>query len=573
MHRRWLLKETDPRARDDLFRALGVSPLLASLLVARQLEDPKSARAFLNPNLASLPDPDGIPGMAKASSRLVQAAKNRETVWVYTDYDVDGVTSAALLSEFLRESGIPHKTRLPRRDREGYGLNADALREIASQGGSLVVTADTGISSVAEARLARELGLDLIITDHHTPGPELPDALALVNPKLAGSTYPDAMIAGVGVAWNLTVSGRRALRAAEWYGTHPEPDVRDLLDLVALGTVADVAPLAGVNRVLVAGGLRRLNGDRPRSGLQALRQIAGLKGPLRAGHIGFQLGPRLNAAGRMEGPHEALELLLSADAELSRSLATRLDVMNRRRQEEERAILEEASTQVKAAGWLPGAWSLVVAAAGWHEGVIGIVASRLADLHCRPTVVIALPQGKGSARSISGLNLHAALQDCEDTLERFGGHAAAAGLKLAPENLDAFRRAFEAAVRARITEEDLRPLLRLDAEVGFRDLGIDAVAELSLLEPFGAGNPSPTLLASGAGVLDVRPMGRESEHLRFRLEHQGIRLDAVAWRKAEGLSHVRPGVAVDVAFTPQVNLWNGRDQVQLVVEGMRPART
>ncbi|NTU60039.1 MAG: single-stranded-DNA-specific exonuclease RecJ, partial [Deltaproteobacteria bacterium] len=485
--------------------------------------------------------------------------------------DVDGVTSAALLSEFLRASRIPFRARLPRRDREGYGLNAAALREAVEEGATLVLTADTGISSVAEARLARELGLDLVITDHHTPGPELPEAAAVVNPKLPGSTYPDAMIAGVGVAWNLAVSVRRSLREGGWYEGHPEPDVRDLLDLVALGTVADVAPLTKVNRALVAAGLKRLNGDRPRSGVEALKQIAGVKGPLRAGHIGFQLGPRLNAAGRMEGPHEALDLLLSSDAGLSRDLAARLDALNRRRQDEERGILAEALDQVKRGGWLPGAWSLVVGAEGWHEGVIGIVASRLADLHARPAVVIALPQGKGSARSISGLNLHDTLGDCAALLERFGGHAAAAGLKLAPGNLGAFREAFEAAVRRRITQEDLRPLLLLDAEVSFREMSTRAVGELSLLEPFGAGNPSPTLLATGAGVLDVRPMGREGEHLRFRLEQQGLRVDAVAWRKAEGLAHVRPGSRVDVAFTPQVSAWNGADRVQLVVDGMRPA--
>lgn len=571
MNRRWLLKPSDFRARDVLSRALRVSPLVASVLSARKLTDPEEARAFLGPTLAALPDPDGIPGMGAAADRLARAAQGGETVWVYTDYDVDGVTSAALLSEFFRESRMRCQARLPRRDREGYGLNASALREVAEQGGKVVLTADTGISSLAEARLARELGLDLIVTDHHTPGGELPDAVAVVNPKLDGSVYPDSMIAGVGVAWNLAVALRRRLRETGWYEGHREPDVRDLLDFVALGTVADVAPLVRVNRALVAEGLRRLNGDRPRPGLQALREIAGVKGELRAGHIGFQLGPRLNAAGRMEGPQEALELLLSTHPHDARDLAARLDALNRRRQEEERGILEQAVEQVRRAGWLPGAWSLVVGGDGWHEGVIGIVASRLTELFRRPTVVLALPQGKGSARSVAGLNLYDALADCSELLERFGGHAAAAGLQVCPANVEALRVAFEGAVRRRITEDDLRPLLKLDAEVVFRDLALAAVEELSRLEPFGAGNPSPTLLATRVGVLDARPVGREGEHVRFRLEQQGRRLDAVAWRQAEGLAYVKPGALVDVAFTPQRNEWNGVNRVQLVVEGMRPS--
>lgn len=571
MHRRWILKESDPRARDTLSRALSVSPLVAAVLAGRGLADPEAARTFLTPSLSSLPDPDGIPGMAAAATRLVRAAHAGETVWVYTDYDVDGVTSAALLSEFFAQCRMPCRVRLPRRDREGYGLHPDALREIAADGGRLVVTADTGISSVAEARLARELGIDLLITDHHTPGTQRPDAAAVVNPKLPGSSYPDSMIAGVGVAWNLAAAVRRRLRDAGWFGEAPEPDLRELLDLVALGTVADVAPLKGVNRALVAVGLRRLNEPGSRLGVQALRELVSIRGELRAGHIGFQLGPRLNAAGRMEGPDDALHLLSARDVATARGLAARLDALNRRRQTEERAIVEAARGRVDREGWLPGRWSLVVDGDGWHEGILGIVASRLADAYHRPTVVVSLGAGKGSARSISGLNLVEALGDCAAHLERFGGHAAAAGLRIADGQLGVFRTGFEEAVRRRLTEEQLRPVLWLDAEVPLGGLTLAAVGELPALEPYGSANPTPVLLARGVGVLDVRPIGRDGDHLKFRLEQGGRRYDGLAWRKAEGLAHVRPGCAVDLAYTPQVNEWNGALRVQLTVEGMRPA--
>jgi single-stranded-DNA-specific exonuclease len=569
--RRWTIKAVELGARDTLSRALGVSGLAALVLAARGITDPAAGQAFLAPSLANLPDPSLIPGMGGAVERLAQAARAGETVWVYTDYDVDGVTSAALLAEFFRQSGIPSQVRLPRRDREGYGLHADALREIAEQGGTLVLTADCGATAVPQANLARELGVDLIISDHHTPGTELPSATAVVNPKLCGSSYPDVSIAGVGVAWNLAAGLRRRLREDGYFPSAGGPDLRDFLDLVALGTVADVAPLRDVNRVLVAYGLLRLN-QSPRPGVRALIDVAGVKGQLKAGHIGFQLGPRLNAAGRMAGPQEALSLLASDDPARAAALARQLDELNRRRQGEERDILDGAMSRVEAEGWWPERWSLVLGSERWHAGVIGIVASRLVERYHRPTVVLSVADGQaqGSARSIRGLNLYETLDGCRDLLDRFGGHAAAAGLSLPVEQVQTFRDRFEEQVRSRISSEELVPVLILDAEAPFSDMDVEAVRELSRLEPFGFGNPNPVFLSRKVSVLDVRPIGREGGHLKFRLEQGGRRLGAVAWRKAEGLAHVTPGTVVDVAHTPQINLWNGVESVQLVVEGMRP---
>ncbi|MDW7711758.1 MAG: single-stranded-DNA-specific exonuclease RecJ [Deferrisomatales bacterium] len=572
MHRRWVLREPAAEARGSISRASGVSGLAASVLAARGIVEPEAVGAFLHPSLANLPDPSLLPGMDAAVGRLARAAEAGETVWVYTDYDVDGVTAAAVLGEFLRACRIPVRVRLPRRDREGYGLHPSALREIAEEGGTLVVTADCGVNAVEAGRAARELGIDLVVTDHHSPGDALPEAVAVVNPKLPASSYPDPSIAGVGVAWNLAAALRRRLREAGHFGSGGEPDLREALGLVALGTVADMAPLRDVNRVLVSWGLRALNRS-PRAGIRALREVARVKGELRAGHLGFQLGPRLNAAGRMEGPQEALDLLQTGDPDRARALAQRLDRLNQERREEERGILGQAVERVEAEGWHPGRWSLAVESEGWHAGVVGIVASRLVERYHRPAVVLSVDGGsaKGSARSVRGLHLCEVLAECGGLLDRFGGHAAAAGLSLPAERVPEFRECFEAAVRARLSEEDLAPVLTLDAEPAFSELTVEAVRELSRLEPFGVGNPTPVLLSRRVRLLDVRPLGRDGAHAKLRLEQGGVRCEALAWRKARELGHARPGQWVDVAHTPQVNEWNGVERVQLVVEGMRPA--
>ena len=546
--------------------------MVAAVLVARGIPDLEPARAFLSPTLTELPDPLAIPGMDAGARHLAEAVVNGDSLWVYADYDVDGVTSAALLTEFLAQCGARPRVYLPRRDREGYGLHRAALEEIAAQGGQLVVTADCGIAAVDAARRAAELGLELIITDHHTPGDELPRAVAVVNPKLPASAYPEPAPAGVGVAWNLTAATRRELRRRDWFdgADRPEPDLRELLDLVALGTVADVVPLRGANRLLVRYGLEVLN-RAPRPGVAALREVAGVRGAMRGGHIGFQLGPRLNAAGRMGDPFAALQLLTSRDPGEAARLAGELDQVNRERQAEERGIADAAVGRVLEEEWWPGRWSLVVDGEGWHPGVIGIVASRLVERFHRPTVVLSVVDGqaRGSARSIRGLDLHQALGRCADLLTRFGGHAAAAGLQLPAGQVTPFRERFEAVVRDTLVDEDLVPELVIDAEVEFSELHRDAVADLARLEPFGMGNPGPVFVCRGLTVVDIRTMGREQEHIKLRLEQGGRSLDAVAWRRASEFGALRRGSVLDLAFTPEVNAWKGTERVQLAIRGLR----
>jgi len=572
---RWVLREMDVAARSRLTRDDNLDHLLASVLAARGFSPGVEADTFLKPSLASLPDPLLLPGMEAAVDILARAAESKETIWVYTDYDVDGVSSAALLSKFFTASGISSQVRLPRRDREGYGLNAQALREIAAAGGRTVVTADCGIDAMEEARLARELGISLVITDHHIPGGELPEAGAIVNPKLPSSRYPDADLAGVGVAWNLAAALRRRLRESGHFASSGEPDIRHLLDMVALGTVADVAPLLRVNRTLVTYGLSELNRPRRTAGIEALTKASGISGELRSGHLGFQLGPRLNAAGRMSDPREAFELLCTDDSDRARILAGRLNELNQQRRTVEGATLDEAVARITAENWHPGRWSLTLESDGWHPGVVGIVASRLAERYFRPTLIISVQSAgaRGSARSIPGLHIYEALAACAEFLEEFGGHAAAAGFRIRPERIEPFRERFEEVVRSRITAEDLVPVITLDAETSFGSLSLDAVEELARLEPFGMGNPTPAFLTRAIDIIDIRPLGRSGEHLKLQLEQGGKKLAAKAWRQADSLGHLAPGQRIDLAYKPEVNTWKGQKSVELIVKGVRSPKS
>lgn len=586
MQRRWSVKPENPESAALLRDRLGVCSLTAKALVARGVATVDDARTFLSASLNDLPDPNGIAGMEAAVARVTRAVTAGEPIWIYTDFDADGVTSAAVLGHFFSRLGIDCKRWLPRRDREGYGLHVEPLEEIAARGGGLVITADCGITSHEAARAAKRLGLGLVITDHHTPAETLPEADAVANPKIEGTSYPDPMIAGVGVAWNLVAGVRRALRDQGWFagsgeaeggeggGSCPEPDVVELLDLVALGTVADVVPLRDVNRTLVRWGVRRIN-ESPRTGIGALARAARLTGEIRAGHLAFQLGPRINAAGRMEGPDEAVRLLLTEDPQEATELAAKLDRLNRDRRAEEKRVVDDALAKVEQAGWHPDRWSFAVEGDGYHPGVIGIVASRLVERYHRPTVVLALEgkTAKGSARSIPGLDLHDALGDCAGLLVKFGGHKAAAGLTIAREKIEPFRDAFEAAVRKRLTPEELVPLVAADADATLDESGLREVEQLSRLEPFGVGNPTPLFRYRDLEVREVRPLGDGGDHVRLRLAEprDGVtrEVEGVGWSKGQEWRELRAGARVDVIAAPKARVWNGRAYVQLELKALK----
>jgi single-stranded-DNA-specific exonuclease len=562
----WLVRGALPELSriEGLAGEIGVSTLAARVLLMRGYGKADIARGFLHDRLSALPDPEQLIGMEKAAERLVRAVRNREAVLIHGDYDVDGITAAALLVEFLRSLGGVADFHIPLRLRDGYGLSGDALRQAHERGYALVVSVDCGISAHEPARLAKSLGLDLIITDHHQPPPELPEALALVNPHLPGDRFPDKNLAGVGVAFLLAVAVRRRLRRENYFAHEGEPDVRFLLDLVALGTIADIAPLTGVNRQLVRSGLVLLNQSR-RPGIAALRKVAGSR-EVTCAAVGFQLAPRLNAAGRLEDAALGVELLLCSDPARAQEIALELDNCNRERQTIEQQTLDQALEQLEKTP-TPDGHTIILADERWHSGVIGIVASRLVERYHRPTVMIALDQGqgKGSGRSIRGFDLYAALCSCAAHLEGFGGHPFAAGLTIAESNLQRFRDDFEAQARKVLGEEDLRPRLLHDGDLDLSTLALDEVRDLSRLAPFGPGNPEPLFCVRAAQFENPRSVGRD--HLQFHLRHNSRRLPCIAFGKAQHWYDM--GGQVDALCTPQINQWQGRETLQLRVRDLK----
>jgi len=561
--KRWQERFFDRGRITQLSQALPCLPLIASVLVRRGLTDAAAAQDFLSARLNSLPDPALLPDLIPAVQRLDAAVRKGEKIGVHGDYDVDGISGTALLVESLRLFGAEVEYHIPLRMQDGYGLSGDALRRAAASGCRLVLTVDCGVSALAEAQMAKELGLDLIITDHHQPPATLPECLALVNPHLAGNQFPWPDLAGVGVAFFLLLGLRRQLRESGWFAQRPEPDLRQSLDLVALGTIADMVPLGGINRVLVRYGLQLLDQSQ-RPGIVALKKVAAVS-KVSCGTVGFRLAPRLNAAGRLEDAALGVQLLLGEGDGSLHELASHLDCCNRERQQIEEQTLNQAIAAVESGQG--GDFSLVLASEGWHAGVIGIVASRLVERYHRPTVMIALEDGvgKGSARSIRGFHLFEALQQAAANLKSFGGHAAAAGLSLPAENLDGFRRDFEQVAAASLSPEDLLPLIEYDGEVKLNELSLPLVRQLVELAPFGIGNPQPVFVARRLQVLRPQIVGQK--HLRFSVRSAGTTLGCIAFGMAERLAHLSD--SIDLLFKPDINNFRDQDSVQLQVVDFR----
>ena len=551
----WTLRPCPHEVQAGLASALGVSELTAGVLVRRGYDDPAAARAFLAGERPPH-DPFLLGDMALACERIRAAIAGGRRICVHGDYDVDGISATALAVHLLRELGADVDWHLPSRFDEGYGVRTETLARLADEGCGLVLTVDCGITAVEEVAEARARGLEVIVTDHHRPGETLPDCPIVATRP---SDYPSPELCGTGVVYKLG----QAL-----FGVDSDIPKRHL-DLVALATIADVVPLLDENRSLAIAGLRALARTQ-KPGLQALMKVAGVDpAAADAGSVGFRLGPRINAAGRLGHPRAALHLLLTDDAEEARLLADTLEELNHERQAVEGRILREAIAQVEQ--W-PEAdkrrRAYVVAGEDWHEGVIGIVASRLVERFNRPVVLIAGADGewKGSGRSIASFDLHGGLGACSDLLERWGGHRAAAGLSIKPENIPAFAERFAAHAAGLLEEEDLQPTTRVDGIVprGTR-LTLDLCAELAQLAPFGLGNPEVTLLAPGCELGDLATVG-EGKHLRFRVRRDGSDAgSAIAFGIGSRLGVYRQGIRWDVAFRLAENRWNGTVAPQLVV--------
>lgn len=567
--RRWRLRGVEPATVERLVRETGSPRLVATVLANRGFGETAAASRFLSASLAELHDPYLLLGMEPAVARLLAAVTSGEKVCVYGDYDVDGVTSVALLTDFFRVIGLDSMYHIPNRLEDGYGLSAEGVRRVAASGAAVIVTVDCGITAVEEARLCSELGIDLIITDHHTPGPLIPPACAVINPLQPGCPFPFKQLAGVGLAYNLAIALRGALRQAGHFAARPEPNLREYLDMVALGTVADIVPLVDENRIFVRHGLRELTRT-ARPGVQALKSVAGVDGPVTCGAVGFRLAPRLNAAGRLEDAALGVELLLCSDRQRGEIIAAELDASNVERQALEQEILRDALAMVRKSPLLKGRKSIVLASESWHPGVIGIVASRMVELFHRPTILIALQEGngRGSGRSIPNFHLHDALRACSEHLLKFGGHKYAAGLSIDEATLEEFAANFDAAAKGLLSDADLIPELAIDGVLTPADLTLELAERIEGLAPFGMGNPEPLFLLQGARVTGQRVL--KERHLKLRLAYGGRELEAIGFNisRSEGA-----GAEVDLVCSLQINSWQGRRGLQLRIRDVREAGT
>ena len=564
-HARWILPTPpDETAVRELSIALSLPEIVSRLLLIRGYVTAEEAKLFLRPRLERLHDPLAFLTMDRAVDRLVRAVQAAEPVFIHGDYDVDGICSTTLLTRTIRGLGGTAIPFIPRRIEDGYDLSDAGVDAAIAAGAKVVVTCDCGTSAVeAVARLCRA-GIDVIVTDHHLPGGDLPDCLSVLNPKRSGCGYPDKDLAAVGVAFKLALAVARGLGKNENF-------IWAMMDLVALATVADVAPLRGENRVFVRYGLRMLSETR-NIGMRALLRAAGLSGKqLTSGRIGFILAPRLNAAGRLGHAIRGVELLLTEDEHQANAIARELEELNYRRQELDRATLEQAREQVLQLD-LDDTFGLVLADESWHPGVIGIVASRLVEEFGRPTVLIALSgdQGKGSGRSISKFDLHGALGQTRDHLLRYGGHRAAAGVTVARDQVPAFAARFNEVAKSLLSREDLVPEIRVDLEVSLE--GIDGKLESLFrhFEPFGIGNPTPVLLARDVTIArPPRTVGRDGLKLVFDTGTGS--LEAMGWGMAPRAAEFQPGSKVDVAFRLERDDYRGESYLPARIADICPA--
>ena len=563
---RWIPQPCDEARSTELAAALGIAPIVARLLCQRGFSDPAVASRFLNPSLDHLHDPMALAGMGPAVERILAAIAAKERIAIHGDYDVDGITSTVILRRALELLGADVVHFLPERLKDGYGLQPAAIERLHADGVALVISVDCGIRGADAGRRARELGVDLIITDHHEPDTELPPALAVINPKRADCSYPDKYLAGVGVALKLVQALCRRANREAW--------LPGFIKVAAIGTLADVVPLVGENRVIAKLGLDLLTKGPHKVGLRALLEVSGLTGKtIDSYHVGFMLAPRVNAAGRMSTPDIAARLLLAADEGLAdevRLLAQQLDGENLRRQEEEAEILAAAKKIVTTDPDVGARSVLVVAGDGWHRGVIGIVASKLVDAFHRPAIVLSIEDGiaHGSCRSIPQFDMLGALERSAHLFTRFGGHRQAAGLALDASRIKELRRAVNDVADETLGPDDLMPRLRIDGDLTFRGITGGVAAGVAALAPFGAGNPRPVFAARGVQIIDG-PRKLKERHLKMALKQDGRVFRAIAWRAAERQEALGDQRTIDVAFSLEQNQYNGEVFVELNIADFR----
>jgi single-stranded-DNA-specific exonuclease len=566
--KRWKILDGDIQAEALLQIELGVHPVMARLLVQRGLTTPEAADRFLNPSLDRMYDPFLLPDAEAACERLKTALAEKQKIWIHGDYDGDGVTSAALWTRCLRALGADVEVFVPHRRRDGYDMRMDFVEKARDADARLIVTTDCGIQRCDEVDKAREWGIDVIVTDHHAPNTdgELPKAVAVVNPHRSDSRYPFPDLAGVGVAFKLCEALTMHL------GGSVAGFRRGFLDLAAVGTITDVVPLMDENRIIVRHGLQALR-ETKKPGLRALLDICGLKDrALDVNHVGFGIGPRLNAAGRIDETQFALDLLMTKDAEQAGSLARKLNELNAQRKEDQARAQEEAFAQV-AQQDVADARCLVISGANWSSGIVGLVASKIVQRFHRPCIVIAVDEtgrGKGSARSISAFNIIEAIDTCKDLLIEYGGHPRAAGLAIASEHLADFTQQMNRLAAAALSAEDCVATLEPAMDIDPNELTFDLLEQVQQLQPFGTGNPAPLFVSRSIPINSILTMGKEREHLKFILgverPNPSGAVDAPWFYRGDMRESLEPCASLDICFKPDINEFNGRRSVQFIVE-------
>jgi len=578
MHRKWLVSRTNPDYIKYLSKAVSVSPAFAQVLASRGIKTPQAFNTFLNPRISELSDPFEIDGVKTAVERIKRAADTNETVLVHGDYDADGLTATAIMVHTLRVLGIDVHYFIPDRITHGYGFNPAAVKKAKELGAALIITVDCGITSFEAAAAAKKEDIDVIITDHHEPAfrgqgsgvrgqantqhliPDaysLPEAVAIINPKLSSSDSPLSILSGAGLAFKIAtaLSTLNASRLTPYA----------LLDLAAIGTMADVVPLTGENRIIVKEGMELIKEGR-RQGIRALKSAAGLdKKELRAGLLSFSLIPRINVAGRISDASDVVRLLLSEEEGEAETLGSWLNRLNSERQKIEQEVYQKAREALKAA---PDAPVIILSGEGWHQGVVGIVASRIAEEFYRPTLILSIEDGiaKGSGRSIPSFDLCGGLAECSEFLLSFGGHRQAAGVRLKVENIPLFEKAMQRIVETALSREGLVPSLEIDADVALSEINHSLIRELARLEPFGCCNEEPLLASRKLEVVNPRIVG--NNHLKMRLKHGAHSMDAIGF----DMGSAKTSGAVDAVFTPTLNEYNGSSYLQLNLKALRPSK-
>jgi single-stranded-DNA-specific exonuclease len=563
----WKLSEGNQDIQGLFVRELGLTPIISRILTSRHILTSEDAQRYLFPSLNDLHNPFLMKDMQKGVQRLIKAIYTQEKVGVYGDYDADGITSVVILLKFLRDMGHPVVYYIPDRIYEGYGLNRTSINKLKADGITLIITVDCGISDHEQISYAQSIGMDVIILDHHEVPNTIPDAVAVINQNRKECNFPFKYLAAVGIVFNFLIALRGALRKEGFWTNRKYPNLREYLDLVALGTIGDISPLVDENRIFAKIGLDLIT-EGKRVGIKALKEVCGIENQvIDSGKASFCLIPRINAAGRIASAGEAVQLLLTDDMDEARDVANKLEMYNRKRQSMEKAILNEILEKIEETVKPEEMASLVFASYKWHPGVIGIVASRLVDRYYRPAILISLRDGigKGSGRSVADFNIYQGLKKCDALLLSYGGHRYAAGISIREENIKEFTALLEQVIREDMDVTDFISQTVIDTQCDLHDINHELMSQIGMLAPFGSNNPEPVLCVRNIQVSSQTVVG--NNHLSMRISRDGVSHNSIWFSKGQYI-HSLSGTAMDIAFTPQISHWNGISNIQLKLKDM-----